>query len=101
LGSRIEYLRRLLRGTLDDDALQQAANRADRLSFAQIREAYIVASQAAFLREDVVTIEDLVDGIDRVRGETSGVSVRPDGRAVGFQGLPGPADRVTGPVNLE
>jgi len=87
---RKEYLARLTDGTLDEQAIAAAASESNRLSFAQIREAYILAGQFALQGDGEIRLEELLAGLRRLRGETNGLSVRADGRAVGFEaGIPG------------
>jgi ATP-dependent 26S proteasome regulatory subunit len=52
---------------LNDEALFQAAEDSDGLSFAQLKEAYILAGQKAFERNTNVTGNDLLEGIGRAR----------------------------------
>jgi hypothetical protein len=68
------YLYRLSRGTLGPEELRSAVLEADGLSFAQLRESYILAGQLAFDsgRPDV-GIEHLRTGIDAVRGQITAV----------------------------
>jgi len=86
---RLEYLRRLTNKQMDGGSLAKAAGESDRLSFAQIREAYILAGQAAFQRQGGVELADLLDGFHRVRGEAAAVRSRADGPAVGFSATQG------------
>jgi len=81
---RREYLRRLTNGTLDEDSLVLVAREADRLSFAQIREAYILAGQRAFRRTQDVQTEEVLTAIRTVRGEVNGLATWADGRSLGF-----------------
>jgi len=84
---RLEYLTRLTGGQMDDEPLAKAAAESDRLSFAQIREAYILVGQAAFQRRGTIELADLLDGFHRVRGEAVAVRSKADGAAVGFSEL--------------
>jgi hypothetical protein len=81
---RREYLRRLTNGALDEDSLVLVAREADRLSFAQIREAYILAGQRASGRTQGVQTEDMLTAIRTVRGEVNGLTTRAEGRTLGF-----------------
>jgi hypothetical protein len=82
---RREHLRRLGQETLDADAVALAAEESDGLSFAQVREAFILAAQLAFQRGgDAVGRDDLLEGVRLVRGEGQAVGHRADGRMVGF-----------------
>jgi hypothetical protein len=83
---RKEYLRRLTNGTLDEEDLTVAARESDRFSFAQIREAYILAGQFAFQSGGEIRLEELLAGLRRIRGETTSLAMRGDGRPVGFGG---------------
>jgi ATP-dependent 26S proteasome regulatory subunit len=82
--TRVEYLRRLTGGQPEQGFLATARDESDRLSFAQIREAYILAGQAALRRGRDIELEDLLDGLRRVRGEANCVRSKVDGTAVGF-----------------
>lgn len=82
---RKEYLAQLTDGALDDQEIAIAARETDRLSFAQIREAYILAGQFALQGDGEIRLEELLAGVRRLRTETNGLSVRADGRAVGFE----------------
>ena len=61
-----------------------AAAAMDCFSFAQVREAYILAGQFAFDRGDDVTPDDLVQAANQIRREGRRLSVSPDGHGVGF-----------------
>ena len=52
---------------LNDEALFRAVEDSDGLSFAQLKEAYILAGQKAFERNTNVTGNDIVDGIRVLR----------------------------------
>ncbi len=56
----------------------------DRFSFAQVREAYILAGQFAFGRDEDVTSDDLVQAAHQMRREGRRLSAKVDGRDVGF-----------------
>lgn len=81
---RSEYLRRLAGDALDGSKLAMAANIAEHMSFAQIREAYILAGQRSFRRGAPVEGEEILEAIRIVRGEANGTGIPPDGRSVGF-----------------
>jgi hypothetical protein len=72
---RREYLKRLTGTSVSPEALTEIAGRMEGRSFAQIREAYILASQRAFDRggEDV-TEEDLQYALAMATREATGVS---------------------------
>jgi hypothetical protein len=67
---------------LDDEALFRAAQDSDGFSFAQLKEAYILAGQIAFERNTPVTGNDLLEGISVLRGGMALVSDHK--RKVGF-----------------
>jgi hypothetical protein len=82
---RGEYLSRLTDGLLDGDAVCSAAKLADGFSFAQLREAYILAGQCAFQRGDEEILGgDLVEGIAGVRNGANGSGGRLGERGTGF-----------------
>lgn len=83
---RLEYLRRMKSG-LGDDQLQGAVRASAGLSFAQLREAYVIAGQHAFERGDEVTEEDLLAGIRSLRQGM--ITSARHGNAAGFHN---PAD---------
>jgi ATP-dependent 26S proteasome regulatory subunit len=78
------YLERLAGGALDAAGIAEAASQSDRLSFAQIREAYILAGQMTFARGGEVGLEDLLAGLKRVRSEASEFLAMATAREVGF-----------------
>ena len=79
---RSEYLRLLAGNSIAGDTIHLAARDSEGLSFAQVREAYILAGQSAYSRAGEIDREDLLDGVRQVRDEAK--SVR--GRApVGFR----------------
>jgi hypothetical protein len=59
---------------LNVDALFGAVEESDGLSFAQLKEAYILAGQQAFERNTNVTGNDLLEGIRTLRGGMALVS---------------------------
>ena len=59
---------------MNEEALFQAAEDSDGLSFAQLKEAYILAGQKAFERNTNVTGNDLLEGIRLLRGGMALVS---------------------------
>jgi ATP-dependent 26S proteasome regulatory subunit len=80
---RQSYLSRLSAGKLDAPAASAAAA-MDHFSFAQVREAYILAGQFAFDRDEDVMPDDLVQAAQQMRTEGRRLSARADGRGVGF-----------------
>lgn len=63
---RPEYFRKMNTG-LTDEQLRQPAEESNGFSFAQLREAYVIAGQLAFERADEVTEHDLLTGIRSLR----------------------------------
>jgi ATPase family associated with various cellular activities (AAA) len=59
---------------LNEDALFRAVEDSDGLSFAQLKEAYILAGQMAFERNTNITGNDLLEGIRVLRGGMALVS---------------------------
>ena len=59
---------------LNEEALFRAVEDSDGLSFAQLKEAYILAGQQAFERNTNVTRNDLLEGIRVLRGGLALVS---------------------------
>jgi hypothetical protein len=79
------YLTRLCAATVPPEAIAEAADRSDGFSFAQLREAYILGGQLAFGRSsEEVSGTDLLEGVALLAGEMSDITVRTDGRALGF-----------------
>ena len=78
---RLRYFRKF-NPHLDDEALFRAAKDSDGFSFAQLKEAYILAGQKAFERNAPVTEDDLLEGIRVLRGGMALVSDHK--RKVGF-----------------
>jgi ATP-dependent 26S proteasome regulatory subunit len=81
---RQEYLVRLSVQKLDTQAAAVAAAAMDRFSFAQVREAYILAGQFAFDRGDDVTSDDLVQAASHMGKEGRRRNSKADGCGVGF-----------------
>lgn len=82
---RREYLSKLTDGLLDRDAVMTAAKQSNGFSFAQIREAYILAGQLAFQRGDEeIRGEDLLQGIAGVSNAPNGAGGRLGERGAGF-----------------
>ncbi len=61
-----DYLHQLSRGTFDSESLKSIAADADGLSFAQLRESYILAAQLAYESCSHVRIEHLRSGLHLV-----------------------------------
>jgi hypothetical protein len=49
------------------DTLSEPISESEGFSFAQLREAYVLAAQAAFEREDDIRADDLLSGIRTLR----------------------------------
>ncbi len=63
----------------------QFAGQTDGLSYAQLREAFILAGQLAFQRDSVgIDGADLLEAARVVRGESQAVGQRVDARRLGF-----------------
>ena len=72
----------------------------DRFSFAQAREAYIMAGQCAFDRGNDVTPDDLIRAAQQMKREGRRLATPVDGRAVGFSTHENEAEEVgVRPVN--
>jgi ATP-dependent 26S proteasome regulatory subunit len=78
------YFLQLTNGTLDDQSIGAAARDSDTMSFAQLREAYILAGQRSFRRGGGVQPEELLAAVRTVRAEAHGIAGRADGRSLGF-----------------
>jgi len=78
---RIRYCAKCNLHLLEED-LGVVAKQSDGLSFAQLREIYILAGQDAFERDDIVTVSDLLCGIRALQEGVALVS-KPK-RKVGF-----------------
>jgi hypothetical protein len=83
LASRREYFHRMI-NSWDSETLDCLAHISDGLSFAQLRESYILAGQFAFLRGDEVGIPDLQEAILQVRVQFTGKVGGPSTPEVGF-----------------
>ncbi len=85
---RHSYLDRLTNRSMDEQSIAAAAHATDRMSFAQIREAYILAGQRSFRKGGRVQPEELIDAIRTVRSEANSAGSRADGRLLGFGSAP-------------
>ena len=82
---RREYLQKLAAGCLEEDVASPAASLSDGFSFAQLREAYILAGQFAFRRKaEEILGDDLLEGVSGVRNAVNGVGGRLGDRETGF-----------------
>ena len=67
---------------LADDQLRQPVKASDGFSFAQLREAYVIAGQFAFERGGEITEGDLLEGIRSLRQGV--ITSARHGRSAGF-----------------
>jgi hypothetical protein len=81
---RSDYLARLTGWAVNDPAVTGAATEADRLSFTQVRKAYILAGQIFFRRHGALLADELLTAIRASRREAHSVSLCAEGRSVGF-----------------
>jgi len=86
LGQRERYIRNLAGENFDGPGLAVLGRESDRLSFAQLREAYILAGQRSFRGGGAVDQDEILTAIRLIRSEVIGVATRADGRCVGFGG---------------
>jgi SpoVK/Ycf46/Vps4 family AAA+-type ATPase len=83
LTGRREYFHRMI-SSWDSETLDCLARLSDGLSFAQLRESYILAGQFAFLRGDEVNTPDMQEAILQVRAQFTGKVAGPLTPEVGF-----------------
>jgi hypothetical protein len=69
--------------SLPADSLERLAEASEGLSYAQLREAYIIAGQRAFTAQQEASLDDLVEGTETLRG--TAVARSRHSRAAGFQ----------------
>jgi ATPase family protein associated with various cellular activities (AAA) len=81
---REEYFRRLSLDSLRPEDLHCAAAESEGLSFAQLREAFILAGWAAFGQELTVQPAELISGIRSVRSDGAQIRLGSEGRNTGF-----------------
>ena len=81
---RREYFGKLTAGGIADRELEAIVSDSDRLSFAQLREAYIFAGQRSFRSGSSVNAEGILAAIRTIREEISCVASRADSRCLGF-----------------
>ena len=85
---RAEYFRKLAVAISDETAFERAAAQSEGFSFAQLREAYILAGQIAFQRDDEeIRGEDLLKGVKGVRNSANGADGHLGEREAGFAPL--------------
>ncbi len=92
---RAQYIQQLAGGSIDELSLKTIARESDRLSFAQLREAYILAGQRSFRCGSAVHAEQILAAIMTIREEASGAATKADGRCLGF----GSASSTSGPTS--
>jgi hypothetical protein len=82
---RVEYFQKLAVAISDEKAIEAAAQQSEGFSYAQLREAYILAGQCAFQRdEEKIRGQDLTAGIASVRNAANGAEGRLGERGTGF-----------------
>lgn len=82
---RRQYLSMLTDHCLDCGAVSVAAKQSEGFSFAQIREAYVLAGQCAFQRGvEQILADDIMQGIAGVRNAANGSAGRFGERGTGF-----------------
>jgi hypothetical protein len=84
---RREYLTKLTADNIGEKAIAAAATLSEGFSFAQLREAYILAGQIAFQRnseDDDIGGDDLLAGVKALRNSANGVDGRLGEREAGF-----------------
>lgn len=88
LSLRVEYFRKLAVAISDEKAIEAAAQDSEGFSFAQLREAYILAGQIAFQRDDEgIRGEDLLEGVAGVKRSANGANGQLSEREAGFASL--------------
>jgi len=88
---RLEYLRRLCDGAVDEETIRRLAEQTERFSVAQLREAYILAGSLAAAENCEIDGKYLVDAVGCIRREAAGVSGRAEvGFSNGFPTAVGP-----------
>ena len=85
---RQEYFQRVAATICDDKAIRMGAEQSDGFSFAQLREAYILAGQIAFQRGDGdICSKDLIVGIEGVKNAMNSANGWPGDRDAGFAAI--------------
>ena len=82
---RREYLRRRLGGILTPDDVIRLARQTTGFSFAQMKEAHVIAGQLAFDRVNEITAVDLGNAVTQVKVGLAGLKQSFSG-CVGFTG---------------
>ncbi len=81
---RLGYLRKLA-SRLKESALAEAIAESEGFSFAQLRESYILAAQAAFEEERDITSADIAEAVRTLKSGTSAVKRSDPTNGVGFR----------------
>lgn len=81
---REQYFHRLSFNSLSPEHLRSAATASAGLSFAQLREAFILAGRAGFEEELSVQSNELISGIRSVRNDCTQLRLGSEGRNSGF-----------------
>jgi hypothetical protein len=85
---RQEYFQRVAATICDDKAIRMGAEQSDGFSFAQLREAYILAGQIAFQRGDGdICSKDLIVGIEGVKNAMNSANGWLGDRDAGFAAI--------------
>lgn len=82
---RSEYLQKVAGNSLDPSTVSAVSKASEGFSFAQLREAYILAGQLTFQRDgEQIRGEDLLDGVRGLRNWDNGMHGRLGERGSGF-----------------
>jgi transitional endoplasmic reticulum ATPase len=81
---RRKYLARLAGNVLGKETLDWAAHQTNQMSFAQLREIYILAGETAFRTKTQIDQTGLAQAIQVVRDEAARAGQRTDARGVGY-----------------
>jgi ATP-dependent 26S proteasome regulatory subunit len=90
---RCAFFRRLTEGGWDEQSIAAVARESDRMSFAQLREAYILAGQRSFRRGGTVQTPELLAALNTMRAEVNDLANGVDGRSLGFGSMRVSGDR--------
>jgi len=91
---RVEYFRKLAVAISDEKAIEAAAQHSEGFSYAQLREAYILAGQIAFQRDnEEIRGADLLEGVTGVKCSANGMNGQLGEKGTGFASL---ADAASG-----
>jgi len=81
---RREFLRRRLSGILSADSVIRLARQTSGFSFAQMKEAHVIAGQLAFDRGEEITAADLGNAVNQVKVGLAGLKQSISGNCIGF-----------------